>query len=219
MNFVSEFLSFMAWLMARPRRSLEVLGLWVYLFIKNNAAAVQDEDGSWYWPVWFEVDSRELRDFLDGIKAKRLWELRQELIRYSRLEYQKASGGAPARYALIPFDTGLRQVRLSSAAHSGSGFFWKSAAECSGNPAGFHPERPREHNRFSSDSDINNKYINTKSIPGYADTNPNGFNIPPKLTEEEERQLEAAYPDPVERFWAGMALRDQKAEEEKAWEF
>ena len=47
MNFVSEFLSFMAWLMARPRRSLEVLGLWVYLFIKNNAAAVQDEDGSW----------------------------------------------------------------------------------------------------------------------------------------------------------------------------
>ena len=86
MNFVSEFLSFMAWLMARPRRSLEVLGLWVYLFIKNNAAAVQDEDGSWYWPVWFEVDSRELRDFLDGIKAKRLWELRQELIRYSRLD-------------------------------------------------------------------------------------------------------------------------------------
>ncbi|NZA37045.1 hypothetical protein [Eubacterium callanderi] len=36
MNFVSEFLSFMAWLMARPRRSLEVLGLWVYLFIKTT---------------------------------------------------------------------------------------------------------------------------------------------------------------------------------------
>ena len=106
MNFVSEFLSFMAWLMARPRRSLEVLGLWVYLFIKNNAAAVQDEDGSWYWPVWFEVDSSALRAFMDGISSKRLWELRQELIRYSRLEYQKASGGAHARYALIPSTQG-----------------------------------------------------------------------------------------------------------------
>ncbi|NZA37044.1 hypothetical protein [Eubacterium callanderi] len=86
-------------------------------------------------------------------------------------------------------------------------------------PGGIPPGTPSGTKPVSSDSDINNKYINTKSIPGYADTNPNGFNIPPKLTEEEERQLEAAYPDPVERFWAGMALRDQKAEEEKAWEF
>ncbi|WP_195267213.1 hypothetical protein [Eubacterium sp. 1001713B170207_170306_E7] len=219
MNFVTEFLSFMAWLRCRRHKVLEYLGLWVYLFTCNNAAAVQDEDGSWCWPVWFEVDSRDLCGFMDGMSSKRLWDLRQELIRNSRVEYQKASGGQPARYALVPFDTELAQVHLASTASSGACTVWKPRGETPGNPARFILEPPREPNRFSSDFDINNKYINIKALPGDEAANPNGFNIPPQLTEEEKQQLEAEYPDPVQRFWAGMALRDKKAEEEKAWAY
>ncbi|WP_417088242.1 hypothetical protein, partial [Eubacterium maltosivorans] len=61
--------------------------------------------------------------------------------------------------------------------------------------------------------------ININALPGYGGSNPNGFNIPPQLTAEEKQRLEVEYPDPVERFWAGMALRDQKAEEEQTWEY
>lgn len=218
MNFVTEFLSFIAWLKAHPRRSLEYLGLWVYLFIQNNAAALPDESGSWHWPVWFEVDNRDLRGFMGGISSKRLWEFRQELIRYSRVEYRKASGGQAAQYALVPFDTELTPVPLCSKNDSGGPFVWKAQAESDRNREEFLSEHPPEQNRFSSDYYINNKQVNVKE---YRDVgaSPNQFNIPPQLTEEERKQLEDQYPDEVERFWAGMELREKKAEEEKQWAY
>lgn len=219
MNFLSEFLSFFAWLKSRPHKSMPYKSMWIYLLLQNNAAAMRGEDGSWYWPVWFEVDNQALSRFLDGASTKRIWEYRRELVRDSRVEYQKASGGQPARYALVPFDTGMAQERICPEGNPQAQLVWNPAPEKARTPAGSFPEPAPEQNRLSSDFNLNHKYINNNKFSRDEGDNLNGFNIPPALTDEERARLAEEYPDEVARFWAGMALREEKAKEVDPWAY
>lgn len=214
MNYLTEHLSFYAWLKKNPRGT-PFQSFWNYLLTCNNAAAIRGEDGVMYWPVWFEVDNSDLRRILDEQDAKRIWEHRRRLIAAGLIEYTPGSGGKSGSYALVPFDRAQTRLQVIPQGGGEAVTVWNPPGNSSRTAGGALPEGPAEQRAVSSDyNNINPKYINVKEPCRYEGEPPVPyFNQLPMLTGEEMERLSAIHKDDASLVEAMWALKEQKSRE------
>lgn len=214
MNYLTEHLSFYAWLKKNPRGT-PFQSFWNYLLTRNNAAAIRGEDGVMYWPVWFEVDNSDLRRILDEQDAKRIWEHRRRLITAGLIEYTPGSGGKSGSYALVPFDRAQTRLQVIPQGGGEAVTVWNPLGNSSRTAGGALPEGPAEQRAVSSDyNNINPKYINVKEPCRYEGEPPVPyFNQLPMLTGEEMDRLSAIHKDDASLVEAMWALKEQKSRE------
>lgn len=214
MNYLTEHLSFYAWLKKNPRGT-PFQSFWNYLLTRNNAAAIRGEDGVMYWPVWFEVDNSDLRRILDEQDAKRIWEHRRRLIAAGLIEYTPGSGGKSGSYALVPFDRAQTRLQVIPQGGGEAVTVWNPPGNSSRTAGGALPEGPAEQRAVSSDyNNINPKYINVKEPCRYEGEPPVPyFNQLPMLTGEEMDRLSAIHKDDASLVEAMWALKEQKSRE------
>lgn len=214
MNYLTEHLSFYAWLKKNPRGT-PFQSFWNYLLTRNNAAAIRGEDGVMYWPVWFEVDNSDLRRILDEQDAKRIWEHRRRLIAAGLIEYTPGSGGKSGSYALVPFDRAQTRLQVIPQGGGEAVTVWNPPGNSSRTAGGALPEDPAEQRAVSSDyNNINPKYINVKEPCRYEGEPPVPyFNQLPMLTGEEMDRLSAIHKDDASLVEAMWALKEQKSRE------
>lgn len=214
MNYLTEHLSFYAWLKKNPRGT-PFQSFWNYLLTRNNAAAIRGEDGVMYWPVWFEVDNSDLRRILDEQDAKRIWEHRRRLIAAGLIEYTPGSGGKSGSYALVPFDRAQTRLQVIPQGGGEAVTVWNPPGNSSRTTGGALPEGPAEQRAVSSDyNNINPKYINVKEPCRYEGEPPVPyFNQLPMLTGEEMDRLSAIHKDDASLVEAMWALKEQKSRE------
>lgn len=214
MNYLTEHLSFYAWLKKNPRGT-PFQSFWNYLLTRNNAAAIRGEDGVMYWPVWFEVDNSDLRRILDEQDAKRIWEHRRRLIAAGLIEYTPGSGGKSGSYALVPFDRAQTRLQVIPQGGGEAVTVWNPPGNSSRTAGGALPEGPAEQRAVSSDyNNINPKYINVKEPCRYEGEPPVPyFNQLPMLTGEEMERLSAIHKDDASLVEAMWALKEQKSRE------
>ncbi|WP_195268122.1 hypothetical protein [Eubacterium sp. 1001713B170207_170306_E7] len=216
MNYLTEHLSFYAWLKQNPRGT-PFQSLWNYLLVRNNNAAIRGEDGVMYWPVWFGVDNSDLRRLLDEQDAKRIWEHRRKLITAGLIEYQPGSGGKSGAYALIPFNRSQTRLQVIPQGGGEAITVWNPPGNSPGTALGALLEAQAEPGAVSSDcNNINNKYINIKEPYRYEGEPPVPyFNQLPRLTTEEMDRLSAIHTDEAALVEAMWALKEQKKREEE----
>lgn len=217
MNYLTEHLSFYAWLKKKPRGT-PFQSFWNYLLTRNNAAAIRGEDGVMYWPVWFEVDNSDLRRILDEQDAKRIWEHRRRLIAAGLIEYTPGSGGKSGGYALVPFDRAQTRLQVIPQGGGEAVTVWNPPGNSSRTAGGAPLEGPAEQYAVSSDlNSLNTKYINIKEPYRYEGEPPVPyFNQLPMLTSEEMEHLSAIHKDDAALVEAIWAMKEQKKQEEES---
>lgn len=214
MNYLTEHLSFYAWLENHPR-STAFQSFWNYLLIRNNRAAFMGEDGFMYWPVWYAVPNDDLRRLLGEPDAKRIWEHRRRLIGEGLIEYRPGSGGKSGAYALVPFERGQTHLQVIPQGGGEAVTVWMPYQNSARTAPGALPEGPAEQRAVSSDyNHINPKYINVKEPCRYEGEPPVPyFNQLPMLTGEEMERLSAIHKDDASLVEAMWALKEQKSRE------
>lgn len=139
LNYLKETLAFQAANAAAPV-SPRAQVLWHYLLYFNNAAALKDSDGTWYWPVWFTADNQVLVKVLGIKESRKLYHYRKSLIDRGWVRFDTgltagqltgdgratrpgACAGAGA-YALVPFTKGVAPCHLGPPGRTDGPLVW-----------------------------------------------------------------------------------------------
>lgn len=203
MNYLTELLAFYRWLETREMSPM-LQAYWHLLMFFNNKAAVQGENGRWYWPVHFKVTNGDVSRFLGLSDRFQVNAQRKHLIRHGRIDYTPHVSQHAGNYRIKPFDTGLCEVEVSVMDTGHKRMVWTQGVTREATPAA------------PFINSINNKTaILYGSVPE-AEPVSNGFNLLPELTGAEKAAIASLYPwDEVARFNAMWAERERKQLEQQ----
>ena len=198
MNYLTEILSFFKWL-GDNHLGPVLQAYWHLLMYANNSAAVQADDGLWYWPIRFKIANSRVCGALALENRFQVARARAHLVRHGRLHYHPHGGNKAGEYELIPFDQGLCPLWITQAETGKRTQVWTQQST------------PAARTAAPLINNINNKHASLLYGNQEAPQSIHGFNLLPQLTDSEAAAIKALYPDDeVAAFNAMWAAREKK---------